>query len=197
MIKIHFTADAWKKQTALIRHFNTEVAWHGLVRPIKGGYEIYDILVYPQEVTGGTVETDQVKYQNWLMSQPDEVFNNIRYQGHSHVYMDTFPSGVDLDNQKRMNVPNDDFYIFLIWNKNWWYTAVIYDHGKKYDQDEVDLTFDQEDEESEFIKQAESMLTEIKPVKSWYDYYGDSYWYGKYFKRKKNWGKKKEKVNAK
>lgn len=163
MLKIHFTATAWKKQMALIRHFNTEVAWHGLVRPITNGYEIYDILVYPQEVTGGTVETDQVKYQNWLMSQPDEIFNHIRYQAHSHVYMDTFPSATDLNNQKRMNVPNDDFYIFFIWNKNWWYTADIYDHGVFYNESQIDLTFDEEDEESEFIKEAESLLTVAAP----------------------------------
>ena len=60
---IRFTTEAWIKQCSLVQHFNTEIAWHGLVRPIKDGYEIYDILVYPQEVTGGTVETDQQKYQ--------------------------------------------------------------------------------------------------------------------------------------
>lgn len=80
-ININFTADAWAKQSRLIDDFTSEVAWHGLMRQLSPTeYEIYDILVYPQQVTGVTVETDQDKYNDWLLSQPDEIFNNHRYQ---------------------------------------------------------------------------------------------------------------------
>lgn len=162
-MKIHFTQAAWKKQCSLIGHFDTEVAWHGLVRPIDGGYEIYDILVYPQKVTGGTVETDQVQYQTWLMQQPDEIFSTIRYQGHSHVNMQPFPSSVDLNNQRRMQVPDNDFYIFMIWNKEFYYTARIYDHGKLIEQNNVDLSYD-EDVDQDFIEEVNSMITIDKPT---------------------------------
>ena len=63
----------------------------------KDTYLISDILVYPQEVTGSTVTTDQNEYEMWLMKQEDDVFNNIRMQGHSHVNMSTSPSSVDLN----------------------------------------------------------------------------------------------------
>lgn len=68
-ININFTADAWAKQSRLIDDFTSEVAWHGLMRQLSPTeYEIYDILVYPQQVTGVTVETDQDKYNDWLLS---------------------------------------------------------------------------------------------------------------------------------
>lgn len=153
---IYFTKEAWRKQWALINNFQTEIAWHGLVRKAEDGYYVYDILVYPQEVTGGTVNTDQVAYQNWLMSQPDEIFNHVRYQGHSHVDMQPRPSVIDLDNQKRMQVPDDDFYLFMIWNKSGYYTLTLYDHGRIYNEYQVKLVW--EDECAEFIRQARNML---------------------------------------
>lgn len=178
MITINFTREAWRKQCSLVQHFNTEVAWHGLVREIENGYEIYDIIVYPQVVTGGTVETDQQKYQMWLMQQPDEIFQSIRYQGHSHVNMTPHPSSVDLENQRRMQVPDDDFYIFLIWNKSSYYTARVYDHGKVFNESQVEVTFD-DIIDNDFIKQVESMIT-VKPIVRYPVYtvrsYGDNGW---------------------
>lgn len=159
-MKIRFTSDAWNKQWALINNFDTEIAWHGLMRPIEGGYEVYDILVYPQEVTGGTVETDQVKYQTWLMKQPDEVFNNIRYQGHSHVNMMPYASSTDEANQDRLvaQLPPDDFYLFMIWNKRGYYTATLYDHGTVYIEGQIELI--DENPYAGFVEQARQQLTE-------------------------------------
>ena len=159
-MKIYFTYNAWCKQWALLNKFDTEIAWHGLMRPIEGGYEVYDILVYPQEVTGGTVETDQVKYQTWLMDQPDEVFNHIRYQGHSHVNMMPYASGTDEVNQERLvaQLPQDGFYLFMIWNKQGYYTATLYDHGTMYDEHQIKLST--ENPYAGFVEQARSLLTE-------------------------------------
>ena len=96
---VYFTEIAWEKMQTLIREFDKEVAWHGIAfrgdDPEKDEYTISDILVYPQEVTSATVTTDQNKYQTWLMDHEDDVFNNIRMQGHSHVNMSTSPSVVD------------------------------------------------------------------------------------------------------
>ena len=103
---VYFTEIAWLKMQSLIREFDKEVAWHGLAfrgeDPEKDEYTITDILVYPQEVTGATVTSDQTKYQEWLMSHDDDVFNNIRMQGHSHVNMATNPSSVDLSLYERI-----------------------------------------------------------------------------------------------
>lgn len=133
---VYFTSIAWKKMQALIKECDKEVAWHGVAYrsddPEKDEYLISDIMVYPQEVTGATVTTDQAKYQTWLMSHDDEVFNNIRMQGHSHVNMGTTPSGVDTSLYERILDQLDDsmFYIFLIYNKRNEKTYKIYDLEK-------------------------------------------------------------------
>ena len=131
--KVYFTSEAWEKMQALINGFDKEVAWHGLAYRGDGDdYYITDILVYPQEVTGSTVNTDQEKYQTWLMQHDDEVFNNIRMQGHSHVNMSTGPSSVDDSLYERIldQLSDSMFYIFLIYNKRGEKTFKIYDLAK-------------------------------------------------------------------
>jgi hypothetical protein len=133
---VYFTELAWLKMQTLIREFDKEVAWHGLAYrgddPEKDEYYIKDILVYPQEVAAATVNTDQEKYQMWLMNHEDDVFNNIRMQGHSHVNMGVTPSSVDTSLYDRILEQLDDrmFYIFLIYNKRGEKTYKIYDLAK-------------------------------------------------------------------
>lgn len=127
-----YTPKAFLKIKSLVAEFSSEVAWHGLAKrgdPEKNEYVIYDILVYPQEVSGDTVNTDQAAYEKWLMSQDDAVFNNIREQGHSHVDMGVTPSGVDIANKEKIleQLEDDMFYIFEIWNKKDARTIQIYD----------------------------------------------------------------------
>lgn len=143
---VYFSEVAWLKMQTLIREFDKEVAWHGLAYrgedPEKDEYIIKDILVYPQEVTGATVTTDQAKYQTWLMEHDDDVFNNIRMQGHSHVNMGTTPSGVDTSLYTRILDQLDDtmFYIFLIYNKRGEKTYKIYDLAKNVMFETLDVT---------------------------------------------------------
>lgn len=142
---VYFTHQAWSKMQALLKNFDKEVAWHGVAYRGDGEedeYYITDILVYPQEVTGSTVNTDQEKYQTWLMSHDDDVFNNIRMQGHSHVYMGTTPSGVDTSLYERIldQLEDDMFYIFLIYNKRNEKTYKIYDLGKNILFETADIT---------------------------------------------------------
>ena len=144
---LNFTDIAWQKMQALVREFDKEVAWHGIAfrdeDPDKNVYTITDIIVYPQEVTGATVTTDQTKYQTWLMDHDDDVFNNIRMQGHSHVNMSVSPSGVDTSLYDRILNQLDDtmFYIFLIWNKKGEKTVKIYDLAKNilFETSDVDV----------------------------------------------------------
>ena len=144
---LNFTDIAWQKMQALVREFDKEVAWHGIAfrdeGPDKNAYTITDIIVYPQEVTGATVTTDQTKYQTWLMDHDDDVFNNIRMQGHSHVNMSVSPSGVDTSLYDRILNQLDDtmFYIFLIWNKKGEKTVKIYDLAKNilFETSDVDV----------------------------------------------------------
>lgn len=143
---VFFSEKAYLKMISLIRDFNDEVAWHGTAfrsgDDTKDWYYIDDILVYPQTVTGSTVNTDQEKYQTWLMSHEDDVFNNIRFQGHSHVNMGVTPSGVDTTHQEQLleQLEDDMFYIFMIWNKRSDVYSKIYDMKKNIMFETSDVT---------------------------------------------------------
>lgn len=170
--ELQFTELAWYKMQSLIRECDKEVGWHGVARRAdedgKDIYRIEDILVYPQEVTGVTVTPDQQQYQMWLMRHPDEVFNNIRMQGHSHVNMSTSPSGVDTTFYEQILRQLDDtmFYIFLIWNKRNERYVKIYDMAKNVLFETADVTvtvLPAENGIEEFLSAAKKMITERKP----------------------------------
>ena len=145
---LYFTANAWAKMTALIRDFDKEVAWHGVASrgedESKDEYIISDIVVYPQTVSGATVEMDTEEYAKWLMDNADdERFENIHMQGHSHVNMAPNPSSVDLNHQEEIlnMLGDDDFYIFMIWNKSLSNNIKIYDLKKNVLFEDKDITF--------------------------------------------------------
>lgn len=129
--KVNMTATAYMKMQYLIMNFESEVAWHGVAKRVGTASEfiIDDIMLYPQEVTGSTVNTDQQKYQEWLYALDDDHFNNNRFQGHSHVNMGCSPSAVDLEHQDGLlsQVGDDDYYIFGIFNKKGVRNFMIYD----------------------------------------------------------------------
>lgn len=138
-----FTPTAYSKMLMLVQSFDSEVAWHGVVVRQDNTFVISDIVVYPQEVSGATVNTDQEEYEKWLMALDDTTFNHLRMQGHSHVNMSTSPSGVDESHQERIieQLGDEDYYIFLIWNKKNERTVIIYDMASNtlFDTDDVTL----------------------------------------------------------
>lgn len=189
---LYYTEEAWMKSNLLIAMNDKEIAWHSLAKrgedPTKHEYIIYDVLVYPQEVTGTTVTTDQVRYQTWLYEQPDEVFNNIRAQCHSHVNMGVSPSGVDTSLYERIlnQLSDEDFYIFTIGNKKGDLTVIIYDMGKNILFETKDVTTDIIEDGSgifDFFKTvSEAVVTKPAPK---YTYAG-AYSYGNYVASKAN-----------
>lgn len=193
---LYFTEIAYLKMIALVRDFNSEIAWHGIAKRCEdeeNAYIISDILVYPQEVTGATVTTDQQKYQMWLMNHDDEVFNNIRMQGHSHVNMGVTPSAVDTTLYEKIREQLDEtmFYIFLIWNKKGDKTIKIYDNAKNILFETADVTVKIREDGTgmeKFLREAKEMVQEKKYTAPKVvagtgsyckDYYG--YSYGDYY----------------
>lgn len=166
---LYFTAEAWVKIVMLIQEFTKEVAWHGVAHRLDGDgddYIITDILVYPQEVTGATVEMDTEKYAMWLQeNDEDERFYNIHMQGHSHVNMAPSPSSVDLNHQEEIlsQLGDDDFYIFMIYNKSYKRNIKIYDLQKNVLFEDGDIEVRVQDAGvsfDEFIKGAKDMVKE-------------------------------------
>lgn len=184
---VYFTEMAWTKMQSLIREFDKEVAWHGVAYrgddPEIDDYYITDILVYPQEVSGASVEMDVSKYADWLTENfEDERFNNIRMQGHSHVNMGVTPSGVDLTHQEAIldQLTDSMFYIFMIWNKSKANNIKIYDMEKNVLFEDKDITYEVLSDGygiENFIKDAKSMVKERAYQTTGYTY-NSGYGYG-------------------
>ena len=139
--KLTILPAAWDKIRALVDECDKEIAWHGIVTKVNNEYTISDILVFPQTVTGCTVTSDDTEYSLWLANQPDEIFNSLRFHGHSHVNMGVTPSGVDTSYQEDILRNLKDFYIFAIFNKKGDYWCAIYDIEKNiaYDNKDIEL----------------------------------------------------------
>lgn len=144
---ILFSSEAWLKMTLLIAGMKGEIAWHGIA--VRGSnpysYVIDDILVYPQEVSSSYVSMDDEEYSKWLTGD-DPRLSYLRMQGHSHARMMPFPSVTDLEHQKtiRSQLGKNDFYIFMIWNKDLEHFFRIFDnkYNTTLENSEIDFGID-------------------------------------------------------
>jgi len=153
---IWLTQDAYRKILALVLGFSSEVAWHGTVtRTGINEFTIEDIIVYPQEVTGSTVNTDQELYTDWLYGLDDETFNKVRMQGHSHVNMGVSPSGVDNTHRQQIleQLEPDMFYVFQVWNKSLSVHTIIYDmqNNVLYEDKDVEIYLLENEDMDDFM----------------------------------------------
>lgn len=170
--KVHiiFTPSAYTKMLTLLSGFSDEVAWHGIVdRRGDNAFVISDIMVYPQEVTGSTVNTDQEEYTKWLSAIPTDVFNRMHMQGHSHVNMQVTPSPVDLNHQDAIvsQLSGDHFYIFMIFNKRLEHNIKVYDFRDNtlYEDKDCIVSVGSRDFNSmKFLADAKSQVKRKAPV---------------------------------
>lgn len=118
-----------------------EIAWHGTVVRTENGFRINDIILFPQVTTGATASGDDVKYNEWLLALDDDTFDALRFHGHSHVKMNTDPSGTDTAYQDNLLKDVKDFYIFGIFNQFNKFWLRIYDIEHGYVFDTADISF--------------------------------------------------------
>lgn len=138
---------AYAKMIGLIMGFSTEVGWQGICHRDPENDSVFiieDVMVYPQNVTGTTITTDEKRQTEWLDALDDETFKQLRFHGHSHVNMGVFSSGTDDDLQRdltNMLVRPDDFYLFFIMNKRLELFVRLYDNkfGVVYERNDVDV----------------------------------------------------------
>ena len=213
--KLVYTPMAWAKLVAVVEHFKKEVGWHSLVRRVEGEenvYEVYDILVFPQQVTSVHVDTDQEEYQKWLVELTDEQFDNMRGHGHSHVDMGTSPSGTDTGYQSDIinGMGEDTFYVFEIWNKKHSHWVKIVDLEKNiiFEDKDVTTVIGMENEIDNFIAEADKIVKEEKTSYTGYSSSNTSYgtsasysswyesYYGKQYESNKEDSKKEEKKDT-
>lgn len=141
--RIVFSIKAMNTIKELVNLCSKEIAWNCTVTRRGNTYNVEDVIMFPQIVTATSVDVDETKYANWLASLPEEVFNKLRFHGHSHVNMAVTPSGIDTKYQADM-LPNiKDFYIYMIFNKRGDMYACIWDVEKKtfYDMDDIEIVY--------------------------------------------------------
>lgn len=138
---VNFSSTAWLKMITMVLQENRELAMHGIVERL-GPSEFYvkDMLMYPQTASSATVESDD-SYGVWLSELPDDTFNNLRFQMHSHVNMGVSPSCVDTNFYTSLLTDIQDFYIFMILNKRQEVFITIYDIAQNliYEKADIDI----------------------------------------------------------
>ena len=141
-VEILFENEAYKKMNALVENCDKEIGWYGTVeRTSEKQFLIKDIVMFPQTVSGATVQTDDAEYEKWNRELADEVHNSLRFYGHSHVRMGCSPSLTDNDHYKFMIQNVNDFYIFGIFNKNatnnYWFNIYDIANNVLYEKDDI------------------------------------------------------------
>lgn len=138
---IYFSMEAWLEMLTLVKSCDKEIAWQASVEKRKYRneeksddffYYIKQVFVYPQKVTGTFVDVNEVKYAEWSLQLKDDVYNSIRFQGHSHVNMGVTPSGTDLNTYQNFldQLNENDYYIFMIMNKRQEFNIMVYDYAQ-------------------------------------------------------------------
>ena len=157
-IVIRFTPQAYLRCLEMVKSYSSEIGWYGLIRKLEDRvYQVYDIIVCNQRVSGGRVITDDDDMVEFYEKLTDEQAEFLHFQAHSHVNMSTSPSSVDLDNQASTvkNMGGKGFYLFQIWNKSLDINSFLYDLDNNVFYDRNDIEVVVEDDEfgtvTEFI----------------------------------------------
>ena len=146
--EVYITPNAYIKMRMLVDKSDKEVGWYGIVNKMPGLNNVYiieDIVVYPQRVTGATVEQDDDKIFEFEMSLTTEQVNHKRFHGHSHVNMSTGPSGIDENFYQDILSQVNDYFIITITNKRNEYTTRFYDVANNIMYEEVPIQLIQDD----------------------------------------------------
>ena len=191
---IYYTQEAFLKTFALIQGYDSEVAWNCLARRLEepNSYEIYDVIVYKQHVTGSTVTVDPAEMNEFFMSLTDEEADNLHAQCHSHVNMKTDASSTDLTHQHDIleAMGTNGFYIFQIWNKKFDCTSFIYDLDNNVYWENNDIICEIMDSNNgslrSFVESTKKLVTKNNVVTYPQKFYGGSYYYGNVETGKKN-----------
>lgn len=154
---IVFNPTAYGKIMSLIMNSEKEIGWHCTVSRYGNEFYIEDAFVYPQYVTGSTINTEQDEYDDWVMSFNGEVLNKMFCHMHSHVNMGVTPSGVDVEHQKKMikTLGEDEYYLFMIMNKKGDIWKMIVDMKEKliYENNDIDVIIEPDEEALSLVKE--------------------------------------------
>lgn len=140
---VYMLGNTYLKMLQYVLLSDNEIAWRGTVERKEHIFFIKDVFLYPQKVTGATVQEDPDEGQKWSDALPTEVYNTMRFQGHSHVNMGAFWSGTDKADQNAhlQELLDDDYYIFAVMNKKQDILVEVYDLAQNVIFEKEDVTF--------------------------------------------------------
>lgn len=156
-----------RKINALVDTCQKEIAWHVTVqRAQEDLFEVTDIIMFPQTVTGATVTSDDADYTEWIMSLDDDIFDRLKGHMHSHVNMGVRPSGVDTTYQNQVAQNEEDFYLFAIWNKKGdnWFRIVDIKNNILYEDEDITIDTDITSEDEWARAMIDRYVSEYKPT---------------------------------
>ncbi|MFA7193480.1 MAG: hypothetical protein WC087_01000 [Candidatus Paceibacterota bacterium] len=138
------------KMYVIVGAINIEVGWLGTARRLGEDFIIDDVFLFPQTVSGGHTEILPEALQEFVMEilskeGGDEIFNNIRFWGHSHGNGGTYPSGQDNDQMKIFQSFGTDFFLRGILNRQGDINFGIYDWEKGFAFHSVPWKWTEED----------------------------------------------------
>lgn len=136
---IDVARPAFDKMSLFVDIADEEVGWLGTAKrlsPIR--FRIEDVFLLEQRVTAATtvLSADGLSaFACELLAKPNgkELWENIRFWGHSHHTMGTSPSGQDDSQMLEFGRTSGDWFIRLIANKNgrMEFSVYFYDLGIK------------------------------------------------------------------
>jgi hypothetical protein len=128
---------ALEKMWHYVNIADKEVGWLGTATRFGKNFLIEDVYLLRQRVHSTTTIITPEGMGEFAMEllennpDADKIINNIRFWGHSHVYMDTSPSGQDEFQMECFRKMNGPFMIRGIFNKKGKISFTIFDWERK------------------------------------------------------------------
>jgi hypothetical protein len=119
---IYIPSDIADQMFCLIDECETEIGWLGIVEQSNLALTIKEIFVPKQECHAVTTRFDKeglMEVYSEIMQRPDgaDLINQLRFWGHSHVMLETFPSLQDDEQMEDFRKNRCDYFIRGIFNK--------------------------------------------------------------------------------
>lgn len=185
---IFMTEEVSEDIAAIVKLVSDEVGWYCCVKKIPDteNYMLYKTLVPAQEVNGATCELTAKGQSDMMVKMmedgQDDLLNDMKFWGHSHINMGVSPSGQDDIQIRELCKNSEDFFIRGIFNKKGDFRIDIYDiENKMITRDaRVEIVSERKNERENFW--AGVIKENVKPLVSSYvnnyvNNYG--YWNGK------------------
>lgn len=122
--KVVMDLEAYKKMLYIVKLSNKEIGWLGLVEKQQGNVlKIKDVYLFRQQVGATTCEItpegiEEVVINLLQLENGEELIENLKLWGHSHVNMATCPSSQDIRQLDSFEQNGNEWFLGVIVNKS-------------------------------------------------------------------------------